>query len=379
MADTTLHIEKVILHRLEMELKHSFSTSFGTVHKKDFLLVEVIDTEGRSGYGESVAFSAPWYTEETTETVLHIIQSFLLPIVFEKSMNHPDELAERFRLIRRNPMAKAAVEGAIWDLYAKIKQQPLACMLGGTRQEINVGVSIGVQDSTEKMLQHIAHFQQQGYSRFKVKIKPGKDIEIIRNIRKAFPELQLMADANSAYTLDEARYLQQLDEFGLIMIEQPLGHNDFTEHAALQKRVKTPICLDESIASFHDAKQAIELGACQVINLKIGRVGGLTEARRIHDLAVSHEIPVWCGGMLEGGVGRAHSLAISSLSGFIYPGDTSGSDRYWEKDIIQPEVRAENGVIQLSNHPGIGYEIDWKRVEEVLKERITISNSNRQQ
>lgn len=376
MVEGIMRIEKVILHRLNMELKTPFTTSFGTIHNKDFFIVEAIDEEGRSGFGESVAFSAPWYTEETTETVFHMIRNFLLPLLFKNPVQHPDEVSVLFRAIRRNPMAKASVEGAWWDLYAKKKEQPLAKLLGGKKKEIEVGVSVGVQVSVGAMLEQIEAYLTQGYRRVKVKIKSGKDIEIIQKIREVFPELQLMADANSAYTLQDANHLKKLDAFSLLMIEQPLGYNDFAEHAELQKKLATPICLDESIASFHDAEQAIKLNACQVINLKIGRVGGLTEARKIHDLAVSKGIPLWCGGMLEAGIGRAHSLAISSLDGFVYPGDTSGSDRYWKKDLIKPEVTAEYGVVKLPEEPGIGFAIDREQLEKVLINRVTILNSH---
>ncbi|WP_226036252.1 o-succinylbenzoate synthase [Aquibacillus saliphilus] len=357
-------IKKVILHRLVMQLKNPFSTSFGTFKDKDFFIVEVVDQHGTQGFGESVAFPVPWYTEETVETNAHVIESFLIPLLFDAPFTHPEQVGQRFQSIRRNNMAKAAVEGAIWDLYANRSNLPLAKVIGGTKQTIDVGVSIGIQSSTSKLVEIISQHVQEGYKRVKLKIKPGQDLEVLAEVRKKFPNLPLMVDANSAYTLKDIDRLKEFDNFHLQMIEQPLAHDDFIDHAKLQSQLETPICLDESIHTYSDTKTAIALGSCRIINIKVGRVGGITEAKKIHDYCASRKIPVWCGGMLEAGVGRAHSLAIASLPQFTLPGDTSASNRYFAKDIIRPEVTMTNGTVQIPMQAGIGYQIDWEALEE---------------
>lgn len=363
-----LSIDKIILHRLNMRMKHPFVTSFGTTQDKDFFIIEVIDQDGHRGYGESVAFDAPWYTEETVKTTLHMLTDFLIPLLKKHPIKHPRELADIFKPIRRNHMAKAALEGAIWDLYAKREKLSLARALGGKKSFIDVGISIGIQPTMTDLLNKIEHALEEGYKRIKLKIKPGHDIHLLRDVRKHFPTIPMMVDANSAYTLDDLPILKQLDDFDLMMIEQPLQQDDFIEHAELQDSLDTPICLDESIHSLNDVKLAIELGSCQIINIKSGRVGGLTESINIHDYCQKHHIPVWCGGMLEAGVGRAHNVALTSLTNFSLPGDTAGSSHYWEKDIIAPEVVVKDGKIKVPTGDGIGYEIDW----EALK-RFTVS------
>ncbi|MCP3742005.1 o-succinylbenzoate synthase [Rossellomorea sp. BNER] len=362
-----IQIKEIILHKLMMRLKAPFSTSFGTFQDKEFFVIEAIGESGLIGWGESVAFSSPWYTEETVKTSEHMMEDFLIPLLLKKPVNHPDEVSERFLPIRRNNMAKAALEGAVWDLYSKQLGIPLSKALGGTKKEIDVGVSIGIQDSMEDLVQLIEGYVEEGYKRVKVKIKPGWDVEVIKELRKYFPNLPLMADANSAYTLKDIELLKQLDEYDLLMIEQPLAHDDIVDHAILQKEVKTPICLDESITSFDDARKAVEMGSCKIINIKIGRVGGLTEAKKIHDYCKQKGIAVWCGGMLEAGIGRAHNIALTTLDQFILPGDTAGSSRYWERDIINPEVTVHKGQIIVSDNSGIGYEVD----REVLR-RYTV-------
>lgn len=358
-----MEIAKVILHRLQMELKNPFTTSLGRFQKKDFFIVEVIDTDGNSGFGETVSFPTPWYTEETVETNLYIMEAFLIPLLFQSPITHPDEITERFQKVRRNNMAKAALEGAVWDLYAKRKNVPLAVAIGGERKAVDVGVSIGIQSDLPQLLRVIDQYVEEGYRRVKIKIKPGWDIQPLREIRRHFPDLALMADANSAYTLADIDHLKQLDELNLLMIEQPLAHDDFIDHAVLQEQLETPICLDESIHTFSDVRTAIQLGSCEIINIKVGRVGGLTEAKKIHDYCVEHNIPVWCGGMLEAGVGRAHSLAIATLPQFTLPGDISASSRYWERDIIEPAVTMKDGQVELSDQAGIGYAIDREALE----------------
>ena len=364
-----MKLKEVTVYTMKMRMKSAFSTSFGTMQNKTFLLIEVKDQSGFIGWGEGVAFDTPWYTEETVQTMKHMLEDFLIPMLMNKEIIHPDEVNALFTPIRRNAMAKASIEGAVWDLYAKQNNMSLSRALGGVQDKIEVGISIGLQKTTEELIAVINKFLQEGYKRIKVKIKPGHDIELIRAIRTHFPHVPLMADANSAYTLDDIETLKALDAFNLLMIEQPLGHDDIVDHAQLQKELKTPICLDESITSFEDARRAIELGSCRVINIKIGRVGGITEAKKIHDYCAVKGMPVWCGGMLEAGIGRAHNIALTSLSNFILPGDTAASNRYWEEDIITPEVTVEDGYITVPTSPGIGYSVNRDMLEKYCIEK----------
>lgn len=359
-----MKLQRVTLRHLQMELKAPFTTSFGTFKTKDFILVEAVDSEGVVGWGESVAFHSPWYNEETLKTNWHMLKDYLLPLVFKEPIEHPDEVSNRFAFIRKNNMAKAAIEGAVWDIYAKKAGVALSKTLGGQKTAIEVGISIGIQETVEDLLGLIDKYVSEGYRRIKVKIKPGWDVDVIREIRSHFPEIPLMADANSAYTLADLDRLKALDGYNLTMIEQPLSPDDIVDHAKLQAQLETPICLDESIHSHEDARKAIELGSCKIINIKIGRVGGLTESIKIHNLCLKNNISVWCGGMLESGVGRAHNIAITTLENFTLPGDTAASSRYWERDIIEPQVTVQNGLITVPNQPGIGYEVDRRHVEE---------------
>lgn len=361
-------IQEITIRKMKMTMKHPFTTSFGTLHEKDFLLLEAKDELGNSGWGESVAFSAPWYNEETLETNLHIIQDFLIPLLLGKEIGHPDEVSKLFSAIRKNNMAKSTVEGAIWDLYAKRNQMTLAQALGGERDKIEVGISIGIHEDVEDLIATVRGFVEEGYKRIKVKIKPGYDVEVMRELRKQFPDVPLMADANSAYTLDDIELLKQLDAFDLTMIEQPLASDDIIDHATLQKQMTTPICLDESIHSLEDTRKALELGSTKIINIKIGRVGGLTEAKKIHDYCMERGIPVWCGGMLESGIGRAHNVALTTLPNFVLPGDTAGSSRYWEEDVITPEVVVEDGYITVPTAYGIGYEPNFNAMDKFTVE-----------
>lgn len=360
----TIPIKQIKLRKLNMQLKHPFTTSFGTLQKKEFYITEISDGEGNLGYGESVAFISPWYSEETVKTNLHVMRDFLIPILKEKKLEHPDDVSKLFEPIKGHQMAKAALETAVWDLYAKRKHETLAAALGGKKDTIEVGVSIGIKSSIEDLINEIQENVDAGYKRIKIKIKPGWDIAVLKEVRKIFPDILIMADANSAYTLADIDHLKQLDDLDLMMIEQPLAYDDIVDHATLQANMTTPICLDESIHSLEDARKAIQLGSCKIINIKIGRVGGLTESKKIHDYCLAHNIDVWCGGMLEAGVGRAHNIALTTLSGFTMPGDTAGSERYWYKDIITPEVIVEDGMINVPNQSGIGYKIDEKALDE---------------
>lgn len=367
-----MKLTEVKLYTMEMRMKTAFTTSFGTMQDKTFLLIEAKDESGVVGWGEGVAFDTPWYTEETVKTSLHMLQDFLVPMLIGRELGHPDEVTGLFQSIRRNNMAKSAIEGAVWDIYAQLTKQSLAQAVGGTREKIEVGISIGIQPTVGELLQVIAQFLNEGYRRIKVKIKPGRDVHVIRQIRARFPDIPLMADANSAYTIEDIALLKQLDEFNLMMIEQPLAHDDIVDHAILQKQLKTPICLDESITSFDDARKAVKLGSCGIINIKIGRVGGITEAKRIHDYCEAHGIPVWCGGMLEAGIGRAHNIALTSLMNFVMPGDTAASSRYWYEDVIVPEVTVDAGYIYVPKEIGIGYDVNRDIINRYAKNVVVI-------
>ncbi|QOV13553.1 o-succinylbenzoate synthase [Viridibacillus arvi] len=372
-----MDIQEVSLHRLVMKLKEPFTTSFGTFQEREFFVIEMVDEHGLSGFGESVAFASPWYSEETVKTNEHMMTDILIPLLINDPIAHPQEVSERFRSIRRNNMAKSALEGAVWDLFAKRSNQTLANALGGEKKQIEVGISIGIQSSVKELLEIISNHVDEGYKRIKIKIKPGWDYDVLQEVRQHFPDLDMMADANSAYTLNDIELLKRLDELDLMMIEQPLAHDDIIDHAKLQAQLSTPICLDESIHSLEDARKAIELGSCKIINIKIGRVGGLTESLKIHNYCLEKGIPVWCGGMLESGIGRAHNIALTSLSQFVLPGDTASSDRYWEKDIIEPEVTVKNGMITIPDSPGIGYEINREVLESYRVEKKTVTKSNK--
>lgn len=371
-----MKIKEIKLHQLLMTMKNPFTTSFGTQQKRFITIVEAIDEDGVSGFGECVSGEDPLYSEEFMDATLIALKKYFGPLVINKEISHPDEVWEIYKPFKRNNMAKASIEGAVWDLYAKKKGITLAEAMGGTKKEVDVGVSLGLEDTDELLLERIGEKVEEGYKRIKVKIKPGRDVEMIRSIREVYPDIPLMADANSAYTLDDIDTLKALDEFNLMMIEQPLMAGDVIDHAKLQKQIKTPVCLDESIDSYESAAAAIELGSCEIINVKVGRVGGITQSIKIHDLAKKHNIPLWCGGMLEAGVGRLHNVAITTLSNFVLPGDTASSSRYWFEDIITPEVVAENGVVKVSDRPGIGAEVDFGKMEQYLVKTETLTEED---
>lgn len=369
-----MKVSEVTLRHLKMRMNFPFTTSFTTMQDREFILVEAKNEDGLSGWGESVAFTAPLYNEETMKTNWHMLEDFIIPMILDKHLDHPDEVNTILAPIRKNNMAKSALEGAVWDLYAKEQQIPLSKALGGEKETIEVGISIGIKESIAELLEVIDGYVKEGYKRIKVKIKPGWDVDVIRAIREQFPQLPLMADANSAYRLEDLERLKQLDQFDLMMIEQPLAADDIVDHAHIQKQLDTPICLDESIHSYEDARKAISLGSCQIINIKIGRVGGITEAKKIHDLCYSKGIPVWCGGMLESGIGRAHNIALTTLTNFTMPGDTAASKRYWEQDVIEPAVTVENGLIHVRDKPGIGYEPNIPAIDAFTVHQQTFRN-----
>ena len=359
-----MKLSSIMLRVISMPLKSPFQTHLETVREREVIIVEVRDADGTVGYGEAVPFSSPWYTEETIKTAFHMLEDFLIPLTLKKEWSHPSELSQLWSGIRRNQMAKSALEQAIWDLFAKQQGIYLGTLFGGERTEVAAGAVIAT-NSVEEALRQIEMFSLEGYQRYKVKISRTNDIHLLSEIRNKYPDLPLMADANSAYSLDDLKHLQKLDAFKLLMIEQPLGHDDIVEHSFLQKQLQTPICLDESICSFHDAKSALMLGSGRILNIKMARVGGWTEAVKIHDLCVEENIPVWCGGMIEFGISRAHNVALASLTGFTIPGDLSSSSKYWEQDIIEPDIQVENGMITVPKTAGIGFSVRENYVKKI--------------
>ncbi|MGD0215778.1 MAG: o-succinylbenzoate synthase [Terriglobales bacterium] len=352
-----MKIEYVTLRELHMPLVHFFETSFGRVYSRRILLVSV-EADGIRGWGECVAGEDPYYSPEWTETAWPTIKHYLAPLLLQSELDAGRDCAARFARVRGHRMAKAALENAVWDAEARQKQQPLWKLLGGTRHEIACGVSIGIQDSPEQLLQKIGTELAAGYRRIKIKVKPGWDLNVLEKIRARWADIVLSVDANSAYTLDQIEHLRRFDAFNLLMIEQPLWNDEIYLHARLQKAIQTAICLDESILNARDADFALEIAACRILNIKVGRVGGFSEAKKVHDVALRHNVPVWCGGMLESGVGRAHNIALSTLENFRLPGDVSASKRYWKEDIIEPEVEVRaDGMIAISEAPGTGYQV----------------------
>jgi len=360
-----MKIEAITLRELRMPLKHFFETSFGRTTERRVLLATV-HCEGVEGWGECVAGEGPFYSYEWIETAWYTIREFLAPALLGKTISQAKDAAASMSQVRGHHMAKAALENAVWDAEAKQKQVPLWMLLGGTQKEIACGVSIGIQDSHEQLLEKIQTELAAGYQRIKVKVKPGWDLEVLAKIRKRWPDIVLSCDANSAYRLSDFEHLRKFDDFNLLMIEQPLWDDDLYHHSKLQKKMKTAICLDESICHRRDAELAIELGACRIMNIKVGRLGGFTEALAVHDICQKHDIPVWCGGMLETGIGRAHNVALSTLPNFSLPGDVSASKRYWAEDIVEPEIAVTpQGTINVSHQPGTSYEIKKGLIERL--------------
>jgi len=360
-----MRLRSVTLREIHMPLVTPFETSFGRTTLRRILLVEA-DVDGVIGWGECVAGEGPFYAPETVETAWHILSAFLWPALREREFASAAEVWELLSHVRGHNMAKASLEAAIWDAEAKQKGLPLWKLLGGTRREIACGVSIGIKETDDELERTVERELAAGYQRIKVKIKPGRDVEPVARLRQRFPRILLMVDANSAYRPEDTPLLQQLDPYYLMMIEQPLGWDDIYSHADLQRKLQTPICLDECIHTEEHARAAIELGACKIINMKLGRVGGYIPARRIHDLCQEHQIPVWCGGMLESGIGRAHNIALSTLPNFTLPGDVTASRRYWTEDVIEPEVIVTtSGTIKVLDEPGIGYLPRVERIEQL--------------
>ncbi|GAB3842163.1 o-succinylbenzoate synthase [Nesterenkonia populi] len=363
-----MKLESVTVRRLKMEMLEPFTTSFATQTHRDLLIVEA-HSGGDIGYGECVAIALPLYSEEATSTAAVALEEFIIPTLRGQDISHPFQVSELLSPFKRNNMAKAALEGAVWNLWATKQSLSLAESFGGNKSAVDVGLSIGIKETEAELIEAVGAAADAGYKRVKIKIAPGRDDKFLRAVRAEFPDTPIMADANSAYSLDDVELFAALDELNLLMIEQPLAHDDIVDHRHLQSSIRTPICLDESIHSAEDARQAIELGSCRIINVKIGRVGGIAESQKIERICHDAGIGLWCGGMLETGIGRAHNVAIAALEGFNLPGDTAPSSRYWSEDIIEPEVVMDNGQIKVPTVAGLGY-----RVRRELLEQLTTSS-----
>jgi O-succinylbenzoate synthase len=363
----THSLRSVELFLVRLPLVRPFTTSSHTKSHLDHILIRVRDQAGNEGWGECASASDPYYCSETSETSWHILRDFLVPGALCVSWEHPDQAAHSWRQVRGNNFAKAGLEMACWDLFTRTNGEPLARALGGVRSEIHSGVSLGIEPTPQGIVDLVEGYLAQGYKRIKMKIGPGRDVAFVRAVRERWPDILLMADANSAYSLDNPEHvaaLRALDDLQLMMIEQPLADDDIVDHAQLQAQLRTPICLDESIHSAADARKALDLGSCRIINIKVSRLGGLSEAKRVHDLCLAREVPVWCGGMHEFGVGRAANVAICSLPGFTLPGDVSGSDKAYKEDIVDPPIRAREGAIEVPwKRPGLGFDANAARIK----------------
>ncbi len=372
-----MKIEAITLREIRMPLVHFFETSFGRTTERHILLVE-LQGEGLTAWGECVAGENPFYSDESIETAWYCITQYLGPALAGKRIERGADCAPLFAQVRGHRMAKAALENALWTAESVAKKTPLWKLLGGTRTKIACGVSIGIQDSHEQLLDKVATELAAGYQRIKIKVKPGWDVNVLEKIRARWPGILLSCDANSAYTLDDAEHLKTFDRFQLLMIEQPLWHDDFYLHARLQKQLKTDICLDEAIRNARDAEAAIEVGACRIVNIKVGRVGGFSEAIKVHDVAQRAKVPVWCGGMLEAGIGRAQNIALSTLPNFTLPGDVSASKRYWKEDIVEPAIQvAPDGTIAISQEAGTGYHVRKDLIDKLTIRKEEIRSSQR--
>lgn len=350
---------------VQMRLVRPFETSSSQTNYLDHILVKV-HADGVVGWGECAAPTDPYYCEETTETCWHILKDFLIPAVLGRTWSGIEELVGLYSKVKRNNFAKAGLEMACWDALAKAEGRPLWQLLGGTQTEITSGVSLGIEQDESRLFALIDQYLSEGYRRIKLKIVPGRDVDILRRVRQRYPGTPVMADANSAYRLADLPTLKQLDPLNLMMIEQPLAHDDIIDHATLQRELQTPICLDESIYSVEQARKALDLGSCRIINIKVSRLGGLLQAKRVHDLCHARGVPVWCGGMHEYGIGRAANVAISTLPGFTIPGDVSGSDKYYAEDLVEPPIRAHAGAILVSMNPGLGYTPDEEQIRRLI-------------
>ncbi len=364
-----MKIEGIELREIHLPLREPFITSSGRWQERRILLLR-LEGEGMQGWGECVAAEDPAYSPETVETAWHVLTRFLLPGLAGREILGPEEILDHAPHVRGHRMAKAALEMAVWDLQARLVGVPLWELLGASGEPVPVGVSIGLQPDDDTLLRKVEGYLEEGYQRIKLKVKPGRDVEMLRAVRDRFPGIPLMADANSAYTLADRARIREMDAFGLLMIEQPLGDEDLLDHATLQAEIATPLCLDESIRSVGDARLALHLRAGRILNIKPGRVGGLAESRAIHDLCLDAGIPVWCGGMLESGIGRAFNVALAGLPGFTLPGDLSGSRRYWDEDVVDPEWVPVGGTLAPAEGPGIGVRVREERVAGLTRRGV---------
>lgn len=367
-----MRIERVELRVVRMPLVRAFATSSSQKSHIQHILVRVESADGLVGWGECASPADPYYCPETTETCWHLLNDFLVPAVLGRDWQTIDEVVGFYRRVKGNNFAKAGLEMACWDLLARAEDRSLAALLGGERRAIESGVSLGIERDLGQTFAQIDQYIAEGYQRIKLKIAPGHDVDVVRAVRERYPDLPLQVDANSAYTLEDIETFRRLDEFHLLLIEQPLAHDDIVDHAVLQRAITTPVCLDESIHSAADARKALELGSGRVINIKVSRVGGLREAKRVHDVCRAQGVPVWCGGMHEFGIGRAANVAIASLAGFTLPGDVSGSDKYYAEDLVEPPVLASEGRVAVPwDRPGLGYEPIAERVSRwTVRERV---------
>ena len=360
-----MRIDAITIREIQMPLVHPFETSFGRTTARRIILVTA-HCGSIDGWGECTAGEHPFFSEESTDTAWHVLRDYLAPMLLGKSFEYAHESVSVIERARANRMAKAALENALWDAEAQHRNVPLWQLIGGTFDEIACGVSIGIQPSLDHLVGKVETEVVAGYQRIKVKVKPGWDIDVLSRLRHHWPNILLSCDANSAYTLDQIDHLRKFDQFRLLMIEQPLWSDDIHSHARLQAELETSLCLDESIRHHRDAAAALDLGACRIINIKLGRVGGFSEAQRVEHLCRSHGVPVWCGGMLESGIGRSHNIAMSTLPGFTLPGDVSASARYWHEDIIEPEVTvSKKGTIAVPQAAGRGFNIKEALVEKL--------------
>jgi O-succinylbenzoate synthase len=369
-------LRSVELFLVRLPLVRPFTTSSHTKRHLEHILIRVRDQAGNEGWGECASASDPYYCAETSETSWHILRDFLGPGVLGVGWDHPAQAAATWKIVRGNNFAKAGLEMACWDLFTRANGEPLASALGGTRAEIHSGVSLGIEPTPQAIVDTVEQYLKQGYKRIKMKIGPGRDVAFVSAVRERWPDILLMADANSAYSLDDPEHvasLRALDDLNLMMIEQPLADDDIVDHARLQAQLRTPICLDESIHSVADARKALDLGSCRIINIKVSRLGGLREAKRVHDLCLDRDIPVWCGGMHEFGIGRAANVAICSLPGFTLPGDVSGSDKAYREDIVDPPIRAHEGAIAVPwDRPGLGFAANVDRIKAATVRELVL-------
>jgi len=370
---TAMKIEGVDVRLIRLPLIEPFETSFGKIDSRLIFLV-CLEAEGLTGWGEVVAEEEPLYSYETVTTALHVIRDFLGPALLTEPIHGIDDLVKRLSPFRGHNMAKAGLELAYMDLLAQASKQSLSALIGGELKRVAVGVSLGIQPTISRLLERVEKYLRLGYQRIKLKIKPGWDLDVVDEVRRKYPHILLSVDANAAYTFSDADHLKMLDDFNLLMIEQPLQYDDLMDHARLQEMMKTSLCLDESIVNQRQARLALELDSCRIINIKVGRVGGYSEMLGIHDLCVARNVPVWCGGMLESGIGRAHNIAIASLKGFSLPGDISASSRYFERDVISPEVTVDpDGTVAVPERVGLGFDIDEDFIKHMTETHVYIS------